>query len=160
MSVRWYICGRRTSRVIRQGLLYRSAESCGIERGQLTIVKTHSHVTSSQNPICLRLSLKGRQEIKQREELLAQLQEELNALRDKENSGSTDCKGTAHPISGFDGIQYLQRQVTLKDLKESERIFVLVKWLEPVDDEVVTKLQKWLCVRLETENITVIQDKQ
>lgn len=28
----------------------------------------------------------------------------------------------------------------------------------PVDDEVVAKLQKWLSVRLETDNITVIQD--
>jgi hypothetical protein len=51
-------------------------------------------------------------------------------------------------------------EVTLSDLKETERIFVMVKWKKPVSNEVITKLQKWLCVRLETENIIVIQDRK
>ena len=93
--------------------------------------------------------------------MLAQLQEELNALRDKELPVAQIAKELLTQYPDLTGFSISRgSEVTLKDLKESERIFVLVKWLEPVDDEVVTKLQKWLCVRLETENITVIQDKQ
>jgi len=99
-------------------------------------------------------------EIKQREELLAQLQEELRTIRDKELPVARIAKEllTQYPdLTGFSMSR--GSEVTLDSLKETERIFVLVKWKKPVDKEVVAKLQKWLCVRLETDNITVIQDK-
>jgi len=143
-------------------LLYRSAESCGIERGQLTIIENpFTRDELSESDMLKTFFERSDREIKQREELLAQLQEELNALRDKELPVAQIAKELLTQYPDLTGFSISRgSEVTLKDLKESERIFVLVKWLEPVDDEVVTKLQKWLCVRLETENITVIQDKQ
>jgi uncharacterized hydrophobic protein (TIGR00271 family) len=142
-------------------LLYRSAEMCGIGRNQLTIIENAIiREELSQSDMMKSFFERSDREIKQREDLLAQLQEELNALRDKELPVAQIAKELLTQYPDLTGFSISRgSEVTLKDLKESERIFVLVKWLEPVDEEVVTKLQKWLCVRLETENITVIQDK-
>lgn len=142
-------------------LLYRSAESCGIERGQLTIIENpFTRDELSESDMLKTFFERSDREIKQREELLAQLQEELRTIRDKELPVARIAKEllTQYPdLTGFSMSR--GSEVTLDSLKETERIFVLVKWKKPVDKEVVAKLQKWLCVRLETDNITVIQDK-
>ncbi len=142
-------------------LLYRSAESCGIGRDQLTIIENpFTRDELSESEMLKTFFERSDREIKQREDLLAQLQEELRTLHDKDLPVAQIAKEllTQYPdLTGFSMSR--GSEVTLDSLKETERIFVLVKWKKPVSNEVVTKLQKWLCVRLETENITVIQNK-
>ena len=100
-------------------------------------------------------------EIKQREDLLAQLEKELRALRGKELPVAQIAKELLTQYPNLTGFSMSRgSEVILDSLKETERIFVLVQWKEPVSNDVVAKLQKWLCVRLETENITVIQDRR
>jgi len=143
-------------------LLYRSAEMYGIGRDQLTIIENAViREELSQSDLMKSFFERSDKEIKQREDLLLQLQEELRTIRDKELPTAQIAKEllTQYPdLTGFSMSR--GSEVTLNDLQESKRIFVLVKWRHPVDEEVITKLRKWLSVRLETENITVIQDKR
>jgi uncharacterized hydrophobic protein (TIGR00271 family) len=143
-------------------LLYRSAESCGIGRDQLTIIENpFTRDELSESDMLKTFFERSDREIKQREDLLVQLQEELKTLRGKDLPVAQIAKEilTQYPdLTGFSMSR--GSEVTLSDLKETERIFVMVKWKKPVSNEVITKLQKWLCVRLETENIIVIQDKK
>jgi uncharacterized hydrophobic protein (TIGR00271 family) len=143
-------------------LLYRSAESCGIGRDQLTIIENpFTRDELSESDMLKTFFERSDREIKQREDLLVQLQEELKTLRGKDLPVAQIAKEilTQYPdLTGFSMSR--GSEVTLSDLKETERIFVMVKWKKPVSNEVITKLQKWLCVRLETENIIVIQDRK
>ncbi|NLX41615.1 MAG: DUF389 domain-containing protein [Bacteroidales bacterium] len=143
-------------------LLYRSAEMCGIGRDQLTIIENAIiREELSQSDMMKSFFEKSDREIKQREDLLLQLQEELKTIRARELPVAQIARELLTQYPDLTEFSISRgSEVTLSDLKESERIFVMVKWKEPMDDEVVTKLQKWLCVRLETENIIVIQDKE
>ena len=141
-------------------LLYRSAESCGIGRDQLTIIENpFTRDELSESDMLKTFFERSDREIKQREDLLVQLQEELKTLRGKDLPVAQIAKEilTQYPdLTGFSMSR--GSEVTLSDLKETERI-LYGKMEETGGQEVITKLQKWLCVRLETENITVIQDK-
>jgi hypothetical protein len=143
-------------------LLYRSAESCGIGRDQLTIIENpFTRDELSESELMKSFFERSDMEIKQREDLLAQLEKELRALRGKELPVAQIAKELLTQYPNLTGFSMSRgSEVMLDSLKETERIFVLVQWKEPVSNDVVAKLQKWLCVRLETENITVIQDRR
>ena len=143
-------------------LLYRSAESCGIGRDQLTIIENpFTRDELSESELMKSFFERSDMEIKQREDLLAQLEKELRALRGKELPVAQIAKELLTQYPNLTGFSMSRgSEVILDSLKETERIFVLVQWKEPVSNDVVAKLQKWLCVRLETENITVIQDRR
>ena len=143
-------------------LLYRSAENNGIGRDQLSIIENpFKRDELSESDMMKSFFERSDKEIKQREDLLAQLEEELRALRGKELPVAQIAKELLTQYPNLTGFSMSRgSEVTLESLKETERIFVLVKWKEPVSNDVVAKLQKWLCVRLETENITVIQDRR
>ncbi|NMB36874.1 MAG: DUF389 domain-containing protein, partial [Bacteroidales bacterium] len=142
-------------------LLYRSAELCGIERNQLTIIENpFTRDELSESDIIKSIFERSDSEIKRREDLLVQLQEELNTLRGKELPVTQIAKELLTQYPNLKGLSISRgSEVALDSLKETERIFVLVKWKVPVSDQEVAKLQKWLSVRLEADNITVIQDK-
>jgi len=143
-------------------LLYRSAELCGIERNQLTIIENpFTRDELSESDIIKSIFERSDSEIKRREDLLVQLQEELNTLRGKELPVTQIAKELLTQYPNLKGLSISRgSEVALDSLKETERIFVLVKWKVPVSDQEVAKLQKWLSVRLEADNITVIQDKR
>lgn len=143
-------------------LLYRSAEMCGIGRDQLTIIENpFTRDELSESDIIKSIFERSDSEIKRREDLLVQLQEELNTLRGKELPVTQIAKELLTQYPNLKGLSISRgSEIALDSLTETERIFVLVKWKVPVSDQEVAKLQKWLSVRLEADNITVIQDKR
>ena len=70
--------------------------------------------------------------------MLVQLQEELNTLRGKELPVTQIAKELLTQYPNLKGLSISRgSEIALDSLKETERIFVLVKWKVPVSD------QKW-----------------
>ncbi|MDD2595226.1 MAG: DUF389 domain-containing protein [Bacteroidales bacterium] len=141
-------------------LLYRSAESYGIKRENLTINENGAIKDKlSENEMIKSIFERNDQEIKRREEMLDQMDKELQSFKSKELPSTQIAKEIASQYPDLVSFSISRGSaVSPSDLSQTEQIIILVKWKRPVEDETVTRLQKWLSARLNFPNVKVIQE--
>ena len=142
-------------------LLYRSAESFGLKREQ---VKINQNVTSGQdNSLTDKVAIqsifeRNDLEIEKREELIRNMETELRKYKNREYLFDQVAKEmqAQYPeiqsLSISTGYSYV-----IGTDEKKEEIFIYVKAEEPIPEDKIENMRKWLTVRLGFNDISIKQ---
>ncbi len=140
-------------------LLYQKLEEKGIVRSQLNINEILSFNSDTDNEVLKNMFNIKQNEVQKKDSLIGQLEKNLEELKNKELPAN---KIYNEIIAQYPGIVSFSAargsEVNVKSGNPTEQIVLIIKWKKKISEAEVDKLQRWLAVRLETENIKVIQE--
>lgn len=142
-------------------LLYRSAESLGLKREQLNI---NQNVTTGQdNSLTDKVAIqsifeRNDLEIEKREELIRNMETELRKYKNREylfDQVSKEMQAQYPEIQSLSISSGYNYVIGTEDKKEE--IFIFVKAEEPIPEDKIENMRKWLTVRLGFNEISIKQ---
>lgn len=141
-------------------MLYRSAESYGIKREQVTIKQ---NVASFKNEITEKAVVqsifeRNDMEIKQREQLIAQMENDIKALKTKELPYKQIAREIIAQYPGMVSFSIARgAEINPATFDSTEQIILIVKFKNEIDESELNKLREWLSIRLDFSNLIIVQ---
>ena len=158
-EVRIFIAGDALSDVEKE-VLFQSFEKHGLLRTQLNIQQNVADIESEYGEKALFQSIFERndQEIRRREELIAKMEQELRHYRQQELPYEQVIREimAQHPdIETFSLTR--GAAVDPNTLQTQETIILLIHWKDPLSLAECKKIEDWLKIRLDFENLHLVQ---
>lgn len=140
--------------------LCKSAEMLGIPRTQLSIRQNAASEEQDLTDKAVVQSIFERndQEIRKREQLIAEMETELKQLRDKELPYAQIVREILAQYPDIVSFSMARgAEVNPASLESREQIILLIRWKKPLAAEQLHKLEDWLRIRLEFQHLTIVQ---
>lgn len=141
--------------------LYRSFEDLGISRKHLTIVQNAANTTADVTNRAVVQSIFERNdiEIKQREKLLQEKDAELKEYKMKEIQYKQITKELLAHHPNIVSLSISRgADINIKDSNTTELIIFIIQCDIPVEEKELKRIKEWLKVRLDFDNIKIIQN--
>lgn len=140
--------------------IYRSAHKFGLTDDQILVTQT---AATDQSEMTDRVAIqsiyeRSDQEIRKREETIASMQKELQAYKEKElpyEQITSELKAQYPSLS--DVTITRGYAISTDTIGQKEEIIIILQAGKRISDENMEKLRKWLAVRLDFNNITLLQ---
>lgn len=140
-------------------LLYQKLEEKGILRSQLIINEILSLNTDSDNEVLKNMFNIKQSEIEKRDSVIVSLEKSLNDYKNKELPSNKIYNEILAQYPGIVSFSATKgEELDVKSGKPQEQIVLLIKWKKKIQQSELEKLENWLKVRLEIENIKLIQE--
>lgn len=141
-------------------MLFRSAESFGIKREQVTIKQ---NVASYQDEVTEKAVVqsifeRNDLEINRREQLISQMENEIKTLKTKElpyKQISKEIMAQYPDIISFSIAR--GAEIDPKTFEPVDQIIVIVQFKTPAPESEIKKLREWLSIRLDFNNLIIVQ---
>ena len=141
-------------------LLYKSAEESGLTREQIVISQ---NAATDQSEMTDRVAIqsiyeRNDQEIKKREEVIRSMEKELQSYKSQELPYEQITGELMAQYPTLSDVTVTRGYTFSADsLGRSEEIIIILHAPEPISQENMDKLRKWLTIRLDFGNIKLIQ---
>lgn len=140
--------------------IYRSAHEYGLTDDQILITQS---AATDQSEMTDRVAIqsiyeRSDQEIRKREETIASMQKELQAYKEKElpyEQITSELKAQYPSLS--DVTITRGYAISTDTIGRKEEIIIILQAGKRISDENMEKLRKWLAVRLDFDNVTLLQ---
>lgn len=152
------VAGEKMSERQKEFLLQR-VEMYGIFRSQV-VIKENAYIDAGEREQNVVKSIFERSDIEigKREEQIKELELKLDSVLSLK---IPYAQITEEMLAQHPGIVSLSlargAEISTAPFSSKDQIVALIKWREPLSDEAVLKLQKWLSVRLKVENVKIEQ---
>ncbi len=142
-----------------KALLLKSAEKYGIETSQINIIENGtSREDLSENELIQNILDRSDASIKEKDSLINSLNKELSLYKEKQINSKQIAKEVIAQFPDLKSFSIARGEsVKIEDLSSSEKILVYVSFSNNKNTESIKKLENWLKVRLESDNISVVQ---
>jgi len=160
-TIELYIAGAELAEADRNKL-YESGENLGLKRNQIIIEENAAidREDLSESFIVKSMMKQSEDEIKKREGTILTMEKQLDDYKAKEIPYTQITKEVLSQYPGLIDLSLSRGAITSADsLKPAEAIIAVARWDKPQSMESVKKLQDFLKVRLNFENVEVIQER-
>lgn len=142
-----------------KAMLIKSAEQYGIDNSQINIIENGTvREDLSENELIQNILDRNDASVRERDSLIISLQTELDCYKSKYINSQQIAKELIAQYPDLKSFSIARGEsVKIEDLGSSENILVYVSFSNSYDKETLVKIENWLKVRLESENITVVQ---
>lgn len=141
--------------------LLRNGEAMGIPRNQIEIQQsiTTTKNNATEKEVIQSLLDRNEEEVRRREDLIAQMERELSIIKGKELPYAQIAKEILAQYPQITGFSIARgAQVDISTFNPQEQIIVIVDSKEEISVENMDKLKGWLRVRLDFQNLAVVQN--
>lgn len=152
--------GETLSEAEKEALL-RNGEAMGIPRSQIEIQQsiTTARDNATEKEVIKSLLDRNEEEVRRREDLIAQMERELSIIKGKELPYAQIAKEILAQYPQIKGFSIARgAQVDVSTFNPQEQIIVIVDSGEEISGEDMEKLKGWLSVRLDFDNLAVVQN--
>lgn len=160
-TLRISIAGEPLTSSDRQ-LIYNSLEQHGISKDNLIIIDqaVTARQEFSENEMLKSIFERSDREMKKRDELMVEMENELRQYRAREIPADQIAKELQAQYGDLKTFSIGRgSSVVLDSLKVEEQILVVAEWETPKTDEQIASLQRWLGTRLGYKNVKVVQSR-
>lgn len=144
--------------------LFEAAEDLGLTRKQLIIKENASFKREnymSGNELVEGIFRRNEAEIKKRESTIMDMEKQLDEYKSRDIPYSQISKEITAQYPGIDEISIARgAQVKTSTFEPDEEILVNIKWVKPASADELSKIESYLKVRLNFENVKIISQQE
>lgn len=143
-------------------LLYRSAENLGLKRDQIIIKQnlTSTEKDITDKAVVQSIFERNDQEIKKRELLIADMENELKSFKEKELPYKQMTREILAQYPSIISFSIARgAEVNPSTLATEEQIIIIIKSNVTISDSDLMKLRQWLSIRLDFSNLKIVQER-
>jgi uncharacterized hydrophobic protein (TIGR00271 family) len=140
-------------------MLYQKLEEKGILRSQLNINEILSFNSDTDNEVIKNMFNIKQAEVSRKDSVINSLQKDLEDLKNKELPANKIYNEILAQYPGITSFSVARgNELNIKSGNPEEQVVLVIKWKRKITQDDVTKLERWLAVRLGINNIKVIQE--
>lgn len=140
--------------------LMNSLEKKGILKNQLIIKESKRNDLLDEKGFVKSIFERSDLEINKREELIRNMEQELRQLRSKEIPYKQIASEIIAQHPGIVSFSIARgAQIDIEKLDSKEQVIALIKWQKPLSGIEIIRLERWLSIRLQENNLMLVQIK-